>query len=263
MKSDTRSFRSRVLAREPLLGSFINLGSALAAEIAGHAGFDWLLLDHEHGPGGEETLLHQLWACGAAGVPACVRVAWNDPVRLKRALDLGPAAVMIPMVNSAAEAQAAVRAVRFPPRGNRGIAKISRSTGFGAHFDKLYYGDDDACALIVQIETPEAVADVAAIAAVDGVDALFVGPVDLTANLGCLGNQDHPDFVAARQAVAAAARRHGKAAGILQLDASRTTLHRDEGFSLITIGADAGVLFHGLRSIVAEAGPLMREERRP
>lgn len=247
------NFRHSVLERKPLIGTFINLGSALTAEIAGKAGFDWILLDHEHGPGSEETLLQQLWACGSAGATPLVRVAWNDPVRLKRVLDLGPAGVMIPMINSRAEAENAVQAVRYPPAGIRGVSKSNRSTGFGREFAERFSRAGGNYTTIVQIETREAVESAGEIAAVDGVDALFIGPLDLSANLGCCDDQDHPNFVDARKKVCAAAREHGKSAGILQMDTSRLGMHLDEGFTLIAIGSDSGAVFGGMNKIIAES----------
>ena len=128
-------FRKRVLAREWLCGTFLNLGSPLTVEIAGLAGFDWLLIDHEHGPGGEDTLLHQLHAAAATPAFPVVRIAQNETVRFKRALDMGAFGVMAPYVSTAAEAKAAEAAMRYPPHGIRGVAKFNRGSEFGADFE--------------------------------------------------------------------------------------------------------------------------------
>jgi len=191
MKLD-KTFRSRVLAREWVGGTFINLGSPLTVEMAGCAGFDWLLLDHEHGPGSDETLLHQLQAAGTTSAVPIVRIAANEPPRFKRALDIGAGGVMVPMVSNAAEAQAAVAAFRYPPRGIRGVAKLNRACDFGVGFDDYFAHAHEWLVLMPQIETPEGVENAAEIAAVDGVDVLFVGPMDLTTNLGIPGQFDHP-----------------------------------------------------------------------
>ncbi len=154
--SSKPSFRSRVLAGEWLSGTFINLGSALTAEIAARAGFDWLMLDYEHGPGSEETLLHQLQAVSGAGVATVVRIAENERPRFKRALDLGAGGVMVPYENNAEEARAAVASVRFPPRGIRGVSKFNRAAGFGQGFDDYYQHAHERLVTMAQIETPEA-----------------------------------------------------------------------------------------------------------
>ena len=129
--SGAKSFRDRVLSGEWLCGTFINLGSAITAEIAARAGFDWLMLDYEHGPGSEETLLHQLHAVAAYATATIVRIADNEAPRFKRALDLGAGGVMVPYVNTAEEARVAVSSVRYPPHGTRGVSKFNRAAGFG------------------------------------------------------------------------------------------------------------------------------------
>jgi 2-keto-3-deoxy-L-rhamnonate aldolase RhmA len=244
-------FRARVLAGEWLAGSFINLGSPLTAEMAGRAGFDWLLLDHEHGPGSDDTLLHQLQAVSATPATAIVRLAANEPPRFKRVLDLGAGGVMVPYVNNETEARAAVAALRYPPRGIRGVAKFNRAAGFGQDFDDYFAHAHERLVTMAQIETPEALANVAAIAAVDGVDVLFVGPLDLSTNLGIQSNFEHPRFVEARQSVAAAAKRAGKAAGILITAAAQIAGVRAEGYTVVALGSDGGAVNVGLRQNAA------------
>src|SRR5687767_9099508 len=177
-------FRKRVLAREWLMGTFLNLGSPVTVEIAGLAGFDWILIDHEHGPGGEDTLLHQLHAASATPAFPVVRIAVNETARFKRALDMGALGVMVPYVNTAAEATAAVSAMRYPPRGVRGVAKFNRAAGFGGDFEEYYAHAHERLVTVIQIETPEAIRNIEEIAAVDGADVLFVGPTDLSYNMG-------------------------------------------------------------------------------
>lgn len=245
------AFRTRLLAREWVAGTFVNLGSALTAEIAGRAGFDWLMIDQEHGPGSDETLLAQLQAI--AGTPAfpVVRIAANETVRFKRVLDLGAGGVMVPYVNTEAEARAAVAAMRYPPRGVRGVSKFNRAAGFGQNFEDYYAHAHERVVTIVQIETPESLAHLDAIAGVDGVDALFVGPLDLSTNLGVPGEFDHPKVVEARKRVAEACRQAGKAAGLLLASPAGIPAAKAEGFTLIALNSDGGAVATGLRATAA------------
>lgn len=244
-------FRSRVLAREWLTGTFINLGSAVTAEIAGQAGYDWLVLDHEHGFGGEETLIHQLLA--TAGTPAVpiVRIPVNDPTRFKRALDAGAHGVMVPYVNTAAEAQAAVTAMQYPPHGLRGVAKFNRGSGYSNNYEEYYTHAHEWLVLVAQLETAEAVDNCEAIAAVPGVDVVFVGPNDLTHNLGIRDQFDHPKFVEALKRVSAAAAKHKKVAGILVHNPALVAVCRGLGYTFVSLGSDGGVVNAGLRQNLA------------
>lgn len=246
-----KDFRTRVLARDWLAGTWVATGSPVAAEIAGLAGFDWVLLDHEHGPGGEETMLHQLLAVGGTSAVPLVRIAANETPRFKRALDAGAHGVMAPFINTADEAQAAVVAMRYPPRGLRGVVKINRGSNYGADWEEYYLHAHEWLPFIAQIETPEAVANIDAIAAVDGVDVLFVGPTDLTHNLGIRDQLDHPDFLSAQQRVVTAARKHGKAAGILLHIPALIARCREQGFSFVALGSDGGLLRAGYQQALA------------
>ena len=156
------SFRARLLAGEFLAGSWLNLGSPLTAEMAGLSGFDWVMLDHEHGPGSDETIVSQLQAVAATPAVCFVRIAANEPPRFKRVLDLGAMGVMVPYVSTPAEAQAAVAAMRYPPRGIRGVAKLTRATTFGAGFDEYFAHAHEWLVTMTQIETAEAVENAAA-----------------------------------------------------------------------------------------------------
>jgi 4-hydroxy-2-oxoheptanedioate aldolase len=242
------AFRARVLAREFLAGFWLNLGSSVTAEMAGLAGFDWVLLDHEHGSGGEETLLHQLQAVSATPAACLVRVAANEPPRFKRVLDAGAHGVMVPYVGTADEARAAVNALRYPPRGMRGVAKLTRASAGGARFDDYFAHAHEWLVTLTQIETTEAVANASAIAAVDGVDVLFVGPMDLTTSMGIAGRYDDARFHDALGEVADAAREHGKAAGILLLEPSNLALVRELGYTVVALGSDGGAVQVGLKA---------------
>lgn len=239
--------RERVLKRELMNGTWCNLGSSIAAEIIGKAGFDWMLIDIEHGSGDFESLVHQLQAVEGTGTAPIVRIAWNEPPRFKRVLDLGPSGVMAPYVSSAEEAQRAVAAMRYPPQGVRGVAKLNRATAFGREFEQYFAEANEQLLTVVQIETPAALEAIDEIAAVDGVDVLFVGPLDLSAGLGILQQFDHPAFKKALRRVAAAAERAGKAAGILLMNLDRAEEMISEGFTFIAVGSDGGLVASGMR----------------
>jgi 4-hydroxy-2-oxoheptanedioate aldolase len=233
-------FRQRVLNREWLTGTFLNLGSPVVVEVAGLAGFDWILIDHEHGPGGEDTMLHQLQAASATPTFPIVRIANNETPRFKRALDMGAFGVMVPYVNTAAEARAAVQAMRYPPHGIRGVAKFNRGAGFSGDFEEYYLHAHERLLTVLQIETTESVANIDEIAAVDGADVLFVGPTDLSYNMGIRDQLESPRFIEALQKVSAAAKKHGKAAGILVHANPLVAKVRDLGYTFVALGSDGG-----------------------
>jgi 2-keto-3-deoxy-L-rhamnonate aldolase RhmA len=243
--------RERALRREVLAGTWLNLGSNVTAEIAGRAGFDWLLIDLEHGSGDEAHLLGQLQAIGATDATPIVRIAWNEAPRVKRTLDLGPSGIMIPYVNTAEEAQRAVAAMRYPPQGVRGAARFTRAAGFGQELDKYFAEANSSLLTIVQIETPQAVSQVEEIAAIDGVDVLFVGPLDLSVSLGIPQQFTHPDFRAALQRVSAAAKDAGKAAGILLASADQIAPTVEDGFTFVAVNSDGGMVAAGMKSLRA------------
>ena len=241
--------RERALQREVLAGTWLNLGSNVTAEIAGRAGFDWLLIDLEHGSGDEAHLLGQLQAIGATDAVGIVRIPWNEAPRVKRALDLGPSGIMIPYVNTAEEARRAVAAMRYPPQGVRGAARFTRAAGFSQEFDR-YFAEANANLLtIVQIETPQAVAQVEEIAAVEGVDVLFVGPLDLSVGLVIPQQYTHPEFRAALLRVSEAARKANKAAGILLGSADQIAPTVADGFTFLAVGSDGGMVAAGMKSL--------------
>ena len=243
-------FRKRVLAREWLCGTFLNLGSCITVEVAGLVGFDWLLIDHEHAPFGQDTMLHQLQAASATPAFPVVRIAWNETPRFKRALDMGACGIMVPYITTALEARSAVAAMRYPPLGVRGVAKFHRSAGFGGDFDEYYAHAHERLLTIMQIENAEGVANADEIAAVDGADVLFVGPTDLTYNMGIKDQLDHPQFIESLKKVSAAAKKHGKAAGILVHNPAIVPKCRELGFTFVALGSDGGAVRAGLVSIL-------------
>lgn len=248
-EQQVKYIRQRVLSGELVSGTWCNLGSSISAEIVGRAGFDWLLIDIEHGSGDYESLVHQLQA--VAGTPAApiVRIAWNEAPRFKRVLDLGPSGVMVPYVSTAAEAKQAIESMRYPPQGIRGVSMSNRACGFGRDFEAYFTTANDNLLTVVQIETEAALDAAPDIAAVDGVDVLFVGPLDLSANMGIRQKYDHPRFLDALARVLAACRKTGKAAGILLPGADRMEQMVTNGFTFLAAGSDGGLVASGMAKL--------------
>ncbi len=246
--------RRRVLDGEPTIGAFLNLGSTATADLVARAGYDWVVIDLEHGIGGEPDLLAQLLA--VQGTPTCavVRVPVAERIRVGRALDLGADGLMIPRLDTVDEVGDTVRWMRYPPAGVRGVALSTRGAGYGAiaHADLAVTANARILG-VFQVESGEAVAAAGRIAAIDGVDVLFVGPADLSHSLGIPGSFDEPAFVAALDAVVAACRAHGKSAGILLRDASGVAAARAQGFTFIGVGSDGAFVTNGARRALAEA----------
>ena len=236
-------------ADRPLAGMWVCSGSPLVAEICAGAGLDWLLIDMEHSPNGLESVLAQLQAVGAYPVTPVVRVPIGDVVTLKQVLDLGAQNLLVPMVSSAAEAEELVAAVRYPPRGRRGVGSaLARSARWNRVDDYLARADEHV-SLFVQIETAEGVAAAAEIAAVDGVDGVFVGPSDLAASMGLLGQQTHPDVVAAVRGAFAAVRAAGKPVGVNAFDPAAAQSYLDAGAAVLLVGADVALLARGSEAL--------------
>lgn len=236
-------------ADRPLAGMWVCSGSPLIAEICAGAGLDWLLIDMEHSPNGLESVLAQLHAAAAAPVTTLVRVPTADPVIIKQVLDLGAQNLLVPMVSSAAEAEAIVRAVHYPPRGIRGVGSaLARSARWNRVDDYLAEAEQHV-SLVVQIETAAGVEAAAAIAAVDGVDGVFVGPSDLAASMGLLGQQTHPDVVAAVRRVFTQARASGTPVGVNAFDPALARDYAEAGADFLLAGADVALLARGSEAL--------------
>ena len=251
--------RERVLCGELFGGAWLNLGSDVAAEIAGKAGFDWLLLDMEHGSGDYKDLFHQLQALAGSSSAGIVRVAEPRASELKRVLDMGPSGLMVPCVDSPEEAHELVRMVRIPPLGTRGAASSTRASGYGFGYEKYLAEANDGLLLVAQIESRLGVSNAEAIAAVEGIDVLFVGPTDLSIDLGIREQYQEASFQAALDTVVAGARRHGKAAGILARNHEQAAGYIARGFSFVSVGSDRGLISNGMRKN-AEAFDRLRAE---
>src|ERR1017187_2154036 len=235
------TFLERVRAGSPTRGTFLNLGSTLAAEVCALSGFDWLLVDLEHGAGGEEALVGQILAGAAHNVPVLVRPESAERIRAGHVLDLGACGVMFPRLDTPQEVEAAVCHLAYPPSGDRGIAGYNRARHFGA--DTRDSEQVNASILsVVQIETLPALNNVEQIAGIAGVDVLFVGPSDLSAALGIPGQFDAAHFQEALSRVVRACKNASIAAGILTGDAQRVDQLVEQGFSFVAVGSDSSLL---------------------
>ncbi len=250
---DPLNFRENVLAGDKLIGTFLNTGSPALAEIAGCSGLDWCLIDMEHGSGSWESLASQMMALGNSSIAPIVRLPAIDPVYFKKALDLGAWGLMIPNVNTVEEAQRAVAHSRFPPHGDRGVSSMNRSVRYGALLDEQLKTAHLSTLIIAQIESPLALGNAASISSTEGIDALFVGPADLSVSMGIPKQFDHPDFLEAIDKTRDAAKENGKASGILGFSNSDIQRYYDSGFNLVAIGSDAGMVAKGFKSLVASS----------
>ena len=249
---DCGRLRTRVVAGEVTLGTFIGMGSPVVAEVCAATGFDWLLLDLEHGTGGEEQVRSIVPVAAAYGVPTIVRVESDARIRVGRVLDAGAAGVMFPRLDSAEQVRAAVRRLRYPPLGDRGVATYNRACRFGLDPGALDRADDEVLG-IIQIESVRAVAAAEEIAAVDGVDVLFVGPRDLSHDLGVPGQVTAPIFLDALEKVRLAAAKHDKACGLLVPDGAAAAAKIAEGWTFVTIGSDSALLVSAATAQIAKA----------
>ena len=243
-------FKQRLLAGETQIGLWCTLSNAYAAEAVAGSGFDWLLLDTEHSPGGIETTLSQLQAVAPYPAAPVVRPAANDPVLIKKFLDIGAQTLLVPFVQTPQEARAAVAAMRYAPTGIRGVAGTTRATRFGRVTDYFARAHEELC-LLVQVETREALEQLEAIAAVDGVDGVFIGPNDLAASLGHAGNMNHPQVVAAVEDAMRRLQALGKPSGVYAPpDFARRCLAL--GCRFAAVGGDAGILVKGTDRLAAD-----------
>jgi 2-dehydro-3-deoxyglucarate aldolase/4-hydroxy-2-oxoheptanedioate aldolase len=204
------------------------------------SGFDWVLLDLEHGGGGEEQLSPTVIASGAYGVPTLVRVESAERIRIGRALDAGAAGIMVPRLESADAAEMVLKHFVYPPNGDRGVASYNRAAAWGLNSSALE--PIKKALAIIQVETLGALREVEQIAALDGVDVLFVGPLDLSFALGIPRDFKNPKFIEALESVVNAANRHGKMAGILSSDAETANSHKSLGFRFIALSSDSVLL---------------------
>lgn len=238
------AFKAALAERQRQIGLWCTIPDNGLMELLAGCGYDWLLLDTEHSPVERSGVLPLLQACAAYPGSPVVRPGWNDPVEIKKLLDCGAQTLLIPYVQSAAEARAAVSAIRYPPRGIRGVAGMTRASRFGAVETYALHAEEELC-LLVQVETAAAVERIEEIAALDGVDGIFVGPADLAASMGHPGGSGKPEMKAAvldaiRRITAA-----GKPAGVLSADQAFLEDAAEAGAVFLAVDVDAAILRRG------------------
>ena len=243
----------------PTAGAWLTCAAAISAEIMSRAGFDWLLIDMEHGHGDFQTLLAQLQAIEGSETIPVVRVQWNDPAIIKRVLDMGAYGVMVPWVGGRREAEAAVRAAKYPPDGIRGIAGSHRAGGYGRHAAEYWKRANEEILVVIQVETRAAVDEIDQIVKVPGVDVLFIGPGDLSTALGHMGDSGHPDVQAAIARVEAAARGGGRRARQHHARAGSRRASSTKGYQFLTLCSDTSLVVQGSQDVVAR----FRQDIRP
>jgi len=243
--------RPRLRSGDFLLGTWITLTDAVAAELLAGSGFDFLIADGEHGPLATDHLMTILMATRAAGVPVLARVGANEPVRIMHALDVGASGVVVPQIRSVADVERAVAWCRYPPVGLRGIAP-RRASDYGRYTAEYLAAANELVTCCIQIETREAYEDLDAILSVPGVDALLIGPNDFSAALGHTGDLMHPVVEEAIAHVLARAEAHGVPAGIWTPSTTLTRARRSAGFRFTTVGADYGFMLAAADAAVRE-----------
>jgi 4-hydroxy-2-oxoheptanedioate aldolase len=247
MEMPRNEFKRALKDGRAQIGIWSSFSSHIVAEVLASAGFDWVLLDTEHAPNELPMVQAQLHAMAGGTATPIVRPAWNDMVLIKRYLDIGAQSLLLPYVQTVEEAQNAVRYTRYPPQGVRGVAGATRATGYGRIKDYFKRVHEELCVL-VQVETRLSLKNLDAISEVEGVDGVFIGPNDLAADLGHLGNWQHPDVWKAMEEAAKRIRKAGKAPGILvgEADGKRCL---DAGFLFVAVGADVGMLARGSEAL--------------
>ncbi len=247
--SNANPFKRALRENRTQIGMWLALANPYTAEICATAGFDWLLIDGEHAPNDIPLILSQLQVLAAYPAHPVVRATTGNSVLIKQLLDIGAQTLLIPMVETAEQARELVAAVRYPPRGIRGIgASISRVSRWMAFPDYLANGEDEIC-LLVQVESRLGLDNVAAIAEVDGIDGVFLGPSDLAASLGHRGNPGHPDVVAAIEGAIATILATGNPAGLLTPDERLARRYLELGATFVAVGTEATLLANSVRAL--------------
>lgn len=251
MEMPINRFKQRLQAGEAQIGLWLGLADPYCAELAANAGFDWLLIDGEHAPNDLRGLLGQLQAVAPYTSQPVIRPVIGDTALIKQLLDIGAQTLLVPMVESAEQARQLVRAMHYPPTGVRGVgsalARASRWNSIPGYLDQA---DAQMC-LLVQIENLEGLANLDAIAAVEGVDGVFIGPADLSASMGHRGNPGHPEVQAAIKDAISRIQKAGKAAGILSADQTLARRYLELGAKFVAVGVDTTVLMRGLQTLAS------------
>jgi 2-dehydro-3-deoxyglucarate aldolase len=247
--------RHALLERQVTLGSWIQIGHPASAEVLARAGFDWVCVDLEHGAIDLETTANIFRALDGFDCVPVARLPLNDPIWIHRTLDAGARALIIPMVKTAAEAEAAVREAKYPPRGGRGYG-YSRANLYGADFESYITTANDEIAMVMQIEHKDAIANIDAILEVPGVDGVFIGPLDLSGSMGITGQLDHPQMVEALKKYLGACRAHKKSPGLHIVRPNDAAIRRalDEGYTMLALGLDNVFMEQSARASLKAAG---------
>ncbi len=251
MEFPTNPFKRAITSGKVQIGLWSSLSSNYSVEVIAGAGFDWILLDTEHSPNDLESVLAQLQAAAPYPTHPIVRVPWNDMVTIKRYLDIGTQTLLVPFVQNADEARAAVAATRYPPAGVRGVAGTTRATRFGRIKGYPQRANEEVCVL-VQVETQHALDQLESICAVEGVDGVFIGPADLHASLGFVGETANAAVLPKIEDALTRIRKSGKAAGILTPDEKLARRYLELGALFVAVGADVGLLARGADALAAK-----------
>ena len=250
----SNAFKEALARGERQIGLWLSLGDAVAAEVVATAHFDWLLVDGEHAPNDVRSTLAALQALQAYPSHPVVRVVTGEAHHIKQVLDIGAQTVLVPMVDTAEQARAMVAATRYPPEGVRGVGAYgARVTRWGMRRDYLAVANDEVC-LLVQAETPTAIANLEAICAVDGVHGVFIGPADLSSSMGHRGNPGHPEVQATIEGAIRTIVASGKAAGILTPDSALARRYLELGATFVAVGLDVVLLAQAARKLATEFG---------
>ena len=244
MGAPQNRFKAAITAGQPQIGLWLSLTSPIVAEMLGGCGYDWLLIDGEHAPNDLQTFMGQLQALRGSTATPIIRLPAGEPWMIKQALDLGAQTLMIPMVESAEQARQLVRAMRYPPHGFRGMAGLMRASDYGNTPDYIATANEQVC-LLVQVETRKGLEALDEICAVEGVDGVFIGPADLSADLGYPGNPRAPEAVAAIEGALERITSHGKAPGILAVGGADPARYLQLGARFVALGLDIGLLRQG------------------
>jgi 4-hydroxy-2-oxoheptanedioate aldolase len=255
MSAPQNTLKAALQAGQPQLGLWLSLVSSYSAELLGDAGFDWLLIDGEHAPNDLQTIVQQLQALRFSDTPVLVRPPMGEPWLIKQLLDAGVQSLLIPMVESGAQAELLVKAVRYPPRGIRGVgAGAARATHFGRVSDYAATADAEIL-LMLQVESLAGIAALDDIASTDGVDCVFIGPSDLSADMGYLGDIFAPEVQSVIEDAIERIRGHGKAVGVYMADPAYAKRYLALGASFIAMGSDVSVLTAGSKQLQRQFRP--------
>ena len=251
MELPVNHFKHAIAAGQQQLGLWSSLSSNYSVEVIAGSGYDWILLDTEHSPNDLESVISQLQAAAPYPTHPVVRVAWNDMVLIKRYLDIGAQSLLIPYVENAEEARAAVAATRYPPTGVRGVAGTTRASRFGRIKNYARIAQQEMCVLL-QVETESALKNIEAICAVDGVDGVFIGPADLHASLGYTGETGNPAVIPMIEDAIRRIRKAGKAPGVLTSVETEVKRYIAAGCLFTAVGSDVGLLARGSEQLLAK-----------